>query len=52
MNTVFIHSELEAGKSKPEEDSVEPDIKKVWKQEEQIEKNGRKKGKLCLQTMV
>lgn len=39
----FIHSELEVGKSNPDEGSIVPGTMKVWNWEEQIEKNGRKK---------
>lgn len=39
----FIHIELEVGKSISEEDSIVPDIMKVWKKEQKNYKNVRKR---------
>lgn len=44
--TVLIYSQLEVGKKNPDEGSIVSGTVKVWKWEEQVKKNDKKKGNL------
>lgn len=46
--TVLIYSQLEVGKKNPDEGSIVSGTVKVWKWEEQVKKNDKKKRKFKL----